>query len=358
MKIDPDRLSTLRKEKRLSRLQLAERAEISERTIQRLEKEPHQSQKTQEHTMNGLAKALDVKTGVLTGELPLPESDKTPADNLDRVQIGAQVAPNIRLAYDLIKRRYGVSATEIINMAPLFFVLLAEGSLAQRREKLKEVEGMLVRLDEIRATGGTWSAEFSKAAVLSEWGSDWDKASIASADIFGVDLLDDGGSYTDAFEPIKINPFVLYLQNLADELDISGVVDVDKGDLNFRSQYKFPYYDICREELDYISNGSPKARRTLETGHVRLSEIPEELMAEDAGERRAKWLEDKLPGIYDILDGDSLAEIVSTDPKQDLKQNIEDMESKHPDLKQKIMESQKVDSQKTNSETKKEGDDQ
>ena len=344
MKIDPERLRTLREQRGLTRLKLAERSKISDRTIQRLEKEPQKSKKTQEHTLNSLAQALGVKTGVLTSELPLPESDKASADDdLDRVQIGAQIAPKTRLAYDLVKHRYGVNATDIINMAPLFFVLLAEGSLAQRREKLKEVEDMLVRLDEIRDTGGTWSAEFSQAAVLAEWGSDWDKASIASADIFGEDLLD-----TDvyAFEPNKINPFVHYLRNLAGDLAIPDVVDVDKGDLNFRSQYKFPYYDICREELDYISNGSPKARRTLETGHVRLSEIPEELMAEDAGERRVKWLEDKLPPIYNMEGGDSLAEMVAKDTEHDLKQKIEDMES------------QKVDSQKTNSETEKEGDDE
>ena len=343
MKIDPERLRTLREQRGLTRLKLAERSKISDRTIQRLEKEPQKSKKTQEHTLNSLAQALGVKTGVLTSELPLPESDKASADDdLDRVQIGAQIAPKTRLAYDLVKHRYGVNATDIINMAPLFFVLLAEGSLAQRREKLKEVEDMLVRLDEIRDTGGTWSAEFSQAAVLAEWGSDWDKASIASADIFGEDLLD-----TDvyAFEPNKINPFVHYLRNLAGDLAIPDVVDVDKGDLNFRSQYKFPYYDICREELDNISNGSPKARRTLETGHVRLSEIPEELMAEDAGERRVKWLEDKLPPIYNMEGGDSLAEMVAKDTEHDLKQKIEDMES------------QKVDSQKTNSETEKEGDD-
>ena len=90
--------------------------------------------------MNSLAKALRVEPEVLTGKLPLPESDKTP--ELERVQIGAQVAPKVRLAYDLIKRRYGVSTTEMITMGPLFFALLAQGSLAWRREKLKEVEEM------------------------------------------------------------------------------------------------------------------------------------------------------------------------------------------------------------------------
>lgn len=355
MKIDPERLRTLREQRGLTRLKLAERSKISDRTIQRLEKEPQKSKKTQEHTLNSLAQALGVKTGVLTSELPLPESDKTPADNPDRVQIGAQIAPNTRLAYDLIKRRYGVSTTEIINMAPLFFVLLAEGSLAQRREKLQEIEETYDRLYQIDVSWLSLPPFYEMVDHMCGGVAGSEADSIDKADLFGKYLNND---FIGApFDPSTENPFVHYLQNLADELDIFGVVNVDKGDLNFRSQYKFPYYDICREELDYISNGSSKARRTLETGHVRLSEIPEELMAEDAGERRVKWLEDKLPGIYDILDGDSLAKIVSTDPKQDLKQNIEDMESKHPDLKQKIMESQKVDSQKTNSETEKEGDD-
>ncbi len=352
MKIDPERLRTLREQRGLTRLKLAERAKISDRTIQRLEKEPQKSKKTQEHTLNSLAQALGVKTGVLTSELPLPESNKTPADNPDRVQIGAQVAPKTRLAYALIKRRYGVGVTEIINMAPLFFVLLAEGSLAWRRKKLKEVEEAY---DHLMQIDGFWSGGSAYLQHGMDEGAGGEGESIDKADLFGEHLDDD--FMGTPFDSSKNNPFTHYLRKLAEELAASGVVDVDSGVLSLASNFKFPHYDICREELYYISNGSSKARRTLETGHVRLSEIPEELMAEDAGERRVKWLEDKLPGIYDILDGDSLAEIVSTDPKQDLKQKIEDMESKQPDLKQKIMESQKVDSQRTNSETEKEGDD-
>ena len=78
MKIDPDRLQSLRKKKGFTRSQLAHRSGISERTIQRLENEPQRSQKTQEHTLNSLAKALGIKekSGVLTGDLPLPEFDK------------------------------------------------------------------------------------------------------------------------------------------------------------------------------------------------------------------------------------------------------------------------------------------
>ena len=137
MKIDPDCLRSLRQKKKLSRSRLAKRSEISTRTIQRLENEPERCQKTREGTLNLLARALGVAPGVLTGELPLPDSDKAPADNSERVQIGAQVAPKARLAYDLVKRRYGVSATDIINNGA---ALLRASGRGQSRLAARETE--------------------------------------------------------------------------------------------------------------------------------------------------------------------------------------------------------------------------
>ena len=136
MKIDSDRLKTIRQQKKLSRPDLERASGINVRTIQRLENEPDECKTTREDTLMRLANTLEVEPDVLTGELPLPELDEAPASEPDPVRIGAQIAPKVRLAYDLIKRRYGVNATDIINMAPLFFALLAEGSFARRREEL------------------------------------------------------------------------------------------------------------------------------------------------------------------------------------------------------------------------------
>ena len=47
--------------------------------------------------------------------------------------------------YTLLKQRYGVNATDLINMAPLFFTLLVEGSLAWRREQLEAAEEAMWR---------------------------------------------------------------------------------------------------------------------------------------------------------------------------------------------------------------------
>lgn len=311
--VDPACLLSLRQRRGLSRRQLAERSKVNERTIQRLEKEPQPSRK---NTLKRLATALGVKPGVLTGELPLPESGKVPASDSKPPQIGAQIAPKIRLAYDLIKHRYGVSATEIISMAPLFFALLAEGSLAWRREKLEELKESIDRLK----NDGFWREYNVHLFALTVDNNDieTEEASIDKADLFGEHLLD---CMTYDLDPSKDNPFVSYLRKLRDELPITGVVDVDSGDLRFGSPLKFPDYDICRDELDGIANASDFAKAALEIGHTRLSGIPEELMAEDAGEERAKWLEDKLAGTL-----------------KDLEKKRKDLEKKRKEIDDRIAE--------------------
>lgn len=335
MKIDPERLRILRQQKGLTRAELHKRSGLSERTIQRLENEPDRSQKSQEHTLNSLAKALGVESGVLTGELPLPESDNAPAENPDLVQIGAKITPKARLAYDLIKRRYGVSATEVINMAPLFFVLLAEGSLAQRRKKLKKADEAIDLLSQDNESGEKIIFSESVGHVSNAY--KLIEESIDKADIFGEHLFSDPHfPISDPFDFTEENPFANYLRKLAKELKNAGVVNVDEGTLDLggvsRSKHKFSYYDICGDELNRIANGSPDAKRTLETGCARLSEIPKELMGEDADEKRAEWLEGKLLDIFKIAPKEivnTLATAAADDPE--IKKKLEEFTTKKGD---------------------------
>ena len=319
MRIDADRLKALRKGRGLTRPELAKRSGVATRTVQRLENEPQHCQKTREDTVNRLAKALGVEAGVLTKELPLPEPDGPPAPTTpERVPIGAQISPKARLAYDLVRRRYGVSATEIINMAPLFFTLLAEGSLAWRRRKMEEASETRDRLEQ---TDGFWRGSLGSGLVVIDEGLGAEEASIDKADLFGEHLFGDASStlMEDLFDPTKDNPFVSYLRSLKNELAVPGVVDVDRGDLTLAPQFRFPDYDISPDDLDGIANGSDKAKWALETGYARLSEIPEELQEENAGEERAKWLEARLPDVYSrLLEGESghrIPQLVATDPK-------------------------------------------
>ena len=394
MKIDPDRLLSLRKKQGWSRPQLAKRSGITVRTIQRLESESEsqRGQKSQEHTVDSLAKALGVESGVLTGELPLPESGKVPVSDTERVQIGAQIVPKVRLAYDLIKRRYGVSAAEVISMAPLFFTLIAEGSLAWRRKEIKEANETISHLGQ---SNGFWRGGLSGAESYMNEGIAAEENSIDKADLFGEHLFSDTSILMgDFFDPSTDNPFTSYLRELKAELDIPGVVDVGSGNLMFGSPLKFPDYDICCDELDGIANGDRDAKMALETGDARLSEIPEELMTEDAGEERAKWLGDKLSDNLKDVEaemGNFIAKIMTdpedlsekrikklgkelgplatyrelllrgiSDPDGALRKRIEEYDITNEELDRLLAGEplEEADSQETNSDIEKGGDDQ
>ena len=368
MQIDPARLLELRQRKKLSRPQLAEMSEVNERTIQRLEKEPQPSRKK---TLERLAKALGVKLDVLTGEEPLPESSKVP--DSERVQIGAQIAPKARLAYDLIKRRYGVSATEIITMAPLFFALLAEGSLAWRREKLKELKEGIDRLKQI---DGFWREYNVHLFALTVDNNDieTEEASIDKVDLFGEHLL---GCATYDLDPSTDNPFASYLRQLKDELDIPGVVDVDSGHPMFGSPLRFPAYDICRDELDRIANNSDsvkdqkkkikdleKGMKDLEKGMKdrikkieemgRIETYPEGVSKEEVGRERLKEHNELLNKLLHSqekhMEEQSRLEMIIKEERD----RITSLSDPEGDLKG----IEEADSQETNSNIEKGGDDQ
>lgn len=341
MQIDPKRLFELRHVRRsLSRAQLAKKSNVSERQIRRLEntRPENRNGRTHANTLDRLAKALRVEPGVLTCELPLPDSGRaaTTRDPM-RTQIGAQIAPKARLAYDLARHRYGVSVTEIINMAPLFFVLLAEASLAWRREKLAEAGEAISRLEKIDKKA--WCPLFLDAEVVAGNLDSWERESIDKADIFGEQPFSNPVTIPDGLS--EGNPFSSYLRELANTLkpaDGASVVGVADDNLSFGFS-RFPDYDVCREELDSVTNGSSKARAALEYGLVRFSDIPEKLMVEDAGEKRAKWLEDKIQDHpigkeWDVLKTLNLYEKEdiliqmegSSDEKEDREKNQEDRE--------------------------------
>lgn len=336
MKVDSDRLRTLRKRKKLSRPDLERASGITMRTIQRLENEPDKSKTTREDTVMRLADALEVEPGVLTGEFALPESETATVAEPDPVRIGAQIAPKVRLAYDLIKRRYGVNATDIINMAPLFFTLLAEGSLAWRRKKSTEASEARTQLEQVdgfwRKGLGTGLYDFIDEGIGQE------DESILKADLFGERLLEDTGSLVDGFpffDPSMENPFATYLRKLCTDLAIPGVVDVD-GELSFGSPRTFPDYNINSDEISRIANGSVSAKKALETGFARLPDVPDELMAEDKDAERQQWLENRLAPFYKDPKMDVVAHITAVSPTGDnLRDLLKDVRPEEDDSQKK-----------------------
>lgn len=290
MKIDPESLKALRAQKEWSRQKLADESKVSARQIARIEASKT-SVAVRENTVIRLSRALRVDREVLVGNKPLDPVQPVPQMNAD-IQLGTRISPQVRLAYDLVRHRYGPNHRDIINLAPLLFVLLAEGSLAWRRQYVDEVEEVMDRLSAFGEKRSHLYFTYHQANL--ECGFWAEKESIDAADLRGDTLRNRNDNNLDfADEALyEVTPFADYLCKFSEDLGISGIVDFGSGVAD--DPWGTEPYQICRNELNKITGGSKYARWALEHGDVRLSEIPKELMPEQAKDSRIDWLENKL----------------------------------------------------------------
>ena len=293
--VDPQRLRALRKGKRMSRKKLAERSKVSERQIARIESSATRVRGT---TLARLAKALGEDMETLVGDEPI--SPKPPA--APPTQWGFRVSPQLNLAYDLVSHRYGPSRRELIELAPLLFTLLAEGSLAWRRQCLEQVGEAMDRLSDLGKKSQLYFANLPHS--LSQEGYATEEMSIAATDLRGDKVRSEGIGFAFFSEDdlYAVTPFADYLCKLANDLEISGKVDffpettsdvaVGEFDMLWGLWGTEPY-QVCREELEQIAGESESASSALAHGDVRLSDIPKELMPPDAKDKRVAWLEER-----------------------------------------------------------------
>ncbi len=297
--IDPSCLRTLRKGRKLSREKLASQSGISARHIARIEgqEEPYN---LHPQTLARLARALAVKTAALTGEEPPPPSPQ-PSGSVRR---SIQTGPATRLDYDLVNRRYGVTAQQIIDLAPLLFTMLAEGSLAWRREKLEQMDQALSDLRKLADEHS--QLYFTRLQVDIDTGAGIEERSIAQADILGDLARGEDNEYNWLDAVLDVNPFADYMCKLANDIDQPDIIRFKESEapedpedflppLVFRHEiYGVKPFRLCPKEMDEITGSSKFAQWALVCGDVRISDIPHELMSEDAKEERVKWLEGRL----------------------------------------------------------------
>ena len=337
--IHPKRLRDLRTRKKFSRRKLAIKSGVSEKQIGRVETSDTDVP-VRMNTMIKLASALGVDAQMLLDDpttldpLPVPPSQD--------VQLSIKISSQVRLAYDLVKHRYGPSQKDIINLAPLIFVLLAEGSLAWRRQWLEETKAVKERLEQL--TGEREGFYTEEQDVVWDESFEAEQESIERNELLGDETLS-GRGYWQHWDGLK-NPFLDYVIKLSKELDLSGIINSwgsevqdminsefglginlservnqklrqlespaksgfvpipsysPKSD-DFLRDIFFEFLDgeiifnylICQDELVEISGNSLGALLALVRGDVRLPEIPGELMTEQAKDKRVEWLESRI----------------------------------------------------------------
>ena len=289
--IDPKRVRSLRDSRNLSRDKLASKSGVSARQIARIEGQDTPAA-LRPPTLASLARALDVESAVLTGEKPLPLS----LPQADGVRLSVQMGSATRLDYDLVSRRYSVTAKQVIDLAPLMFAMLAEGSLAWRREKLKQVDQALSDLRNLAREHS--QLYFASLQVDIDTGCGIEERSIAQADVLG-DLARDEDNELGDFLAGEATPFADYMRKLASDIDQPDIISFEDSDNSLVLGYRHEIYGVepfrlCSKGVDEITGNSKYAQWALLSGNARISDIPQELMSEEAKDQRVEWLEDRL----------------------------------------------------------------
>ena len=275
MKLDSKRLRSLIEQRGFKQADLARKLNCSGKTIGRWLKGESNPPSA---TIHNLSQQLGVDVEVLTGEAPMPER-KSGGANAHRSRVGADVSARTRNAFILAKARYGVTQSEIIELAPLMFTLIAEGSLEYRRSIVEEAKQHIDRLEELSRGHSSYLSPHRAVDGLCD-----EQDSIAEKDIFGEKV----GS--DAYElgycqPLE-NPFFKYLEHLRSKLSDDAVIKLeDEEDIYVQ---RVPAFSLFHKESEKLTDGDETLAGKVASGTVDLGKMPKNLPRD----KRVGWIRD------------------------------------------------------------------
>ncbi len=293
--IHPEILKSLRRQANLSQTKLAEVARVGKATIARIEGGKGSANTT---TVTWLADALGVSpSDMVDGPTKTVDSFDREREcrHLGYRRLKTIVRETTALSFRMVEKRYGISWQQQIELAPLFAALLAEGSLAWRKEQLEQAE----KAANILEAADCGHRLFVVAAARAEEGVAAKQESIEQCDIFGKITCD-----SDPFLDDWTDPFSRYLQHLVKHSETIKVVphgdDSDNDYWNWATAVRFKdhaslEYSIDAAELERLTGGDRWAMMALTRSHVKLDDIPDKLMGEDAAADRIAWLGRQVP---------------------------------------------------------------
>lgn len=274
MNIDPKILKIIRNAKGLTFKEMKKRSGgLSIRNLKKLESDKEgKNVKPNKRTIEGLCKALGVEPGHLSGELDLsPEIKKKVEGEPTRRSVSLRFGRKQEL--ELIQRVYGVSAEQVINMAPFLFVLMAEGSLKWRKQKLAAFRKA------VNDCKGANHLAFVRENYQNEDYLSYEDYSIDRKDVFGKRLQEFWPELGEAFfDPNKGNPFSDYLCKLTDEVfeGDKGAVDILTSDPHNDGD-ELPSYSLLEGEMKTICRNNDLCREAIRWGDFSIRDIPDDL---------------------------------------------------------------------------------
>nr|WP_321251734.1 helix-turn-helix transcriptional regulator [uncultured Ruegeria sp.] len=203
-----------------------------------------------------------------------------------KIQVSARLSVSSHNAYQILKNRYGVSQTEVIELAPIMFAAIAKFSDTLARQEASELEKASQRypIDPSSVQHVAVELAFAESGL-----------------IFGTDS--ETGDYLDC---IGVgNPFANCIDYLAGGSSRTRVTPLGEcpGSKDFV---------VDETALLELTSGDKELATAIADGKIRLDLMHKDLWNENRTDERLKWLKDNLP------------------PKADMKKFIERFKDRDP----------------------------
>ena len=212
--INPQALKLARKRRGWTQQELADAVQCTKDTVSRWER--GKSRRVRAHLRQNLCGALRITWEKLT-------EPADPSKNLtDDVTTTVSISKHVRTSLDIVAVRYNVSPRDVLDLAPLLFLIVAERSLLERKQRLQAIHEAMQETEEKLLENcahlGPIIAARSNAA---DQQLDEEEQSLRTRDVFGRTIMYEYWNEDDT------GPFVHYVRDLANGLPKDAVTDIE-----------------------------------------------------------------------------------------------------------------------------------
>lgn len=279
--INPQALKAARKQRRMSQEQLAAAIRCTKDTVSRWERGRTSNIRT--HLREALCRVLRVRWEELTGP---PDQ---PRDFLDDRTAKVSIGKDARASLLIVAERYNIRPRDVLELAPLLFLIVAERSLLAREQRLQEVYAVQQDAEEkILQNCGHLGGIIAARSVSADAQLYEEQESLRQRDVFGSTIKYEYWKEGDE------GPFVHFVRDLAKDLSKDAVTSINSFDGDMIERYQIA--DDTLRERTGLSEEEEQDQKLLHYIRCGVIDFAECLRVKrDVDEAKYRyWLSDEL----------------------------------------------------------------
>jgi hypothetical protein len=314
MHINVETFDALMRKSGMTLAELSRKSKVGTKTIGRIRKSEDLRKSNVEKIVAVFG--VDIATLINPPSAALIAGAEKKSGNMQRMVVDLPPAALNRIW--MTAHYYNVSARALLEFAPLFFSIVAETSLNQRRKKMENLWASLEEM--MKEAPAQYEDEIDdvKSGMRNLYWAEMD--SIKERDLTGGVTVrywaEKPGGNDD--ENTQVHSFFNTIEEMASSTDFY----VDFKDSNLEDIW----YDIYADEpLDAIfpsvSSQSSSERQSLielalKNGDILIRDIPIELMSKNKTEERVRWLENAYEMVAESIEERTAAHIAELQDKE------------------------------------------